>query len=258
MRKTLALLACTTTLFMASTALAAAPTALRDSPTAYGGVVTLGDLFDGAQGPSAKVVVGRSLPGSQAVLDSGQVQMAAHAAGLDWDNAQGLRRVIVTMAPGEAPDRAEGGRARRSHARAAQVLVYTRNMNAGEIVGASDLEWSDEAVAGFDAPRDPDTVIGKAARGPLRAGGAVALHELVSPKVVRRGDMISVDFASDGVSLSLEARAMNDAAPGEPVEAMNVASKKIIDAVASRPGHAAVGPEAEALRANPTLIAAAR
>jgi flagellar basal body P-ring formation protein FlgA len=236
---------------------AGAPVSLRASPVAYEGVVTLGDLFDGAEGSARSVVVGRSPAGGQAVLDSGQVQTAAHAAGLDWDNTAGLRRVIVTMARGDArPTSGESHASRRG--RTAQVLVYAHNMMAGDVISAGDLEWSDAAIAGSDAPHDPDMVIGKLARGPLRAGAAIAIHDLTSPKVVRRGDMISVDYVSDGVSLSLEAKAMNDAAAGDSVQAMNLSSKKMIDAVATRPGHAAVGPGADAARAGaPTLMTAA-
>jgi flagella basal body P-ring formation protein FlgA len=128
---------------------------------------------------------------------------------------------------------------------------------AGELISAADLEWSSEAVAGSDTPHDAQAIIGKAARGPLRAGAAVTLHELVSPKVVRRNDMISVDFSSDGVSLSLIGKAMGDAAAGDPIEVMNTSSKKIIQAVAVAPGRAVVGPAAEAARASPAFRTAA-
>jgi flagellar basal body P-ring formation protein FlgA len=241
-------------LLAATSVLAGAPVSLRSAPVAAGTAITLADLFDGAMGPAGTVVVGRGAPGSQAVLDSGQVQVAAHAAGLDWDNARGLRRIIVTMTA--APAASAEPRAR--HRRAAQVLVYARNINANDLVQASDLEWSDEAVAGADAPRNPEEVIGKAARFPLRAGAAVASRDLTSPKVVKRGDMISVDFNMEGVSLSLTARAMNDAAVGEPVQVTNPSSKKVIEAVATRPGHAGIGPEADALRTAPFATAALR
>ena len=185
------------------------------------------------------------------MLDAGEVQLAARTAGLDWANANGQRQIIVTIVA-----EAEGARPQgvRHHARTHATLVYARNIQPSEIVQASDLQWSDDAVAGFDAPARPDTVVGMAARVSLREGSAVAAHDLVPAKVIKRDQMISVDFADDGVSLSLSAKAMGDAAVGDTVQAMNLSSKKVIEAVATGPGHAAVGPGADAVRADPSAF----
>ena len=221
---------------------------LRPDALGHAGVVTLGDLFDGAQGPAAARVVGRAPVGQQAVLDAGDVQLAARAAGLDWANSAGQRRIIVSVVADPALEGGEGVRRVHRRGRAAQVLVYARSLSVGEIVQASDLQWSREAVATADAPRDAETVIGLAARLPLREGSAVSAHELIAAKVIRRDQMISVDYAADGVSLSLSARAMSDAAVGDMVQVMNLSSKKVIQAVATGPGHAAVGPGADQVR----------
>ncbi len=258
MTKLLSLFAFGSALLAASTAPLAAwagePVSLRADPVGHAGVVTLADLFDGASGPAAAKVVGRGVAGSQAVLDSGEVQSAAHAAGFDWSNDQGLRRIIVTIT--EAPRSEAAGRSRHVRALAqaqvlTQVLVYARSLMAGDVIAATDLQWSDEAVAGPGAPHDPDQVIGKAARSPVRAGAAVAERDLVSPKVIRRDEMVSVDFTGEGVTLSLIGRAMGDASVGDAVEVMNTSSKKIIQAVASAPGHASIGPAAGPARPNP-------
>lgn len=230
----------------AAPAFAGQPVDLRTDLAGHAGVVTLGDLFDGVDGSAAAKIVGRAPVGTQAVLDAGDVQLAARIAGLDWANSSGQRRIIVSV-QAEAAAGSTSHRAHR-HARALQSLVYARNLSAGEIVQASDLEWSEDAVAGFDAPGDPQAVIGMAARLPLRAGAAVSAHELVAPKVIKRDQMISVDYAAEGLSLSLAAKAMGDAAVGDTVQVMNLASKKVIEAVATGPGHAAVGPEADAAR----------
>ena len=233
---------------MASPAFAGQAVDLRADLAGHAGVVTLGDLFDGVDGAAAAKVVGRAAVGAEAVLDAGDVQLIARTAGLDWANSSGQRRIIVAI-DAAAPSARSAHAARRGrHSHAAQTLVYARNVSVGEILEASDLEWSDEAVAGPDAPNQPEAVIGKAARLPLRAGAAVAAHELIAAKVIRRDQMISVDYSADGVSLSLSAKAMGDAAVGDTVQAMNLSSKKLIEAVATAPGHAAVGPDADAAR----------
>jgi flagellar basal body P-ring formation protein FlgA len=235
-------------LLFASAALAGQPVELRADAQGHGGVVTLADLFDGATGPAASRVIGRAPAGQQAVLDAGEVQLAARSAGLDWANTAGQRRIIVDVVAAEPAT--DGGHAvrhmrRRGHA----VLVYARNIAVGEIVQASDLQWSDEAVAGPDTPGEVERVIGMAARLPLREGAAVAVHELVAAKVIRRDQMISVDYEDGGVSLSLSGKAMADGAVGDVVQVMNLTSKKVLQAVATAPGHAAIGPGADAARA---------
>jgi flagella basal body P-ring formation protein FlgA len=93
-------------------------------------------------------------------------------------------------------------------------------------------------------------VIGQAARRPLRAGAAVALHDVSPPQVIKRDDMISVAFQADGLKLVLQAKALSAAAVGDVFMAVNPGSKKEIQVVATGPGQAAVGPEADRLRAN--------
>ncbi len=233
-----------------ATSAAAADVTLRDAPTAAG-KVTLGDLFEGAGQASGVFVAAAGPTGGQAVLDAGAVQMAAKRAGLTWANSEGRRRIVVasvaaapTSTSGSAPHAARGGKRQ-------QALAYARNLNAGDMVSASDLVWSDEAVAPGDAPSDADAAIGKAARRPLREGSAVAMHDLASPRVIKRDDLIDVAFEDDGITLVLQAKALADAAVGDTVPVQNTVSKKTLAAVASGPGRAVVGPAAEALKSAP-------
>lgn len=243
---------------LALPALAATPVDLRDHPESHGASVTLGDLFDGA-GSAGSAVVGEAAPtGAETVLEAGRVQTAARRAGLDWANAQGRRRIVVASVEGPRPAAAARARAGRSRG---GVLAYARSLNVGEVVQPSDLVWSDEAVAPSDAPSDADAAIGKAARRPLREGAAVAARDLASPRVIRRDDLVSVAFEDDGIALTLQAKAQGEAAVGESVTLQNVQSKKLLEAVASGPGQAVVGPAAERLRRaafDPALRFAAR
>src|SRR5665213_285623 len=109
-------------LSLAGAAQAGTPVSLRTTPMSRGDTVTLADLFDGATGPAGSVVLApAAAPGLNAVLDAGRVQLAAQRAGLDWDNAQGLRRILVGSGGASPPPRATAvGRAPRQ----AQALAY--------------------------------------------------------------------------------------------------------------------------------------
>jgi flagella basal body P-ring formation protein FlgA len=229
-------------------ALAWAPAAMAGQPVSLrvevssGASVTLGDLFDGAGG-EANVVVGYGAPaGENAVLDAGVVRDMARQHGLDWDNPDGIARIVVPRSTSGTPG-----------ARMAEALTWARSITAGDLIQPSDLTYAKVATFAVppDAPRDADDVIGKVARRPLRSGTAVAAHDVTSPQVIKAGDTVQVAYRADGISLVLQGKAMGSAAVGESVDVMNPVSKKVIQAIASAADEAVVGPAAEQLRARP-------
>jgi flagella basal body P-ring formation protein FlgA len=231
-------------LLAASPALAGQPVTLKAQTLDSDGIVTLSDLFDGA-GAAGKVVVAAK-PGVSTVLDAAAVQTLARRAGLDWPNAEGLRRIVVRSGSGSGSDGGGGAVASRGNV---EVLTYARSLSAGEIVQPTDLVWGKAAVAPSDAPSDADVVIGLSARRPLRAGAAVSARDVSAPQVIKAGELVVVNYQDGGISVSLQGKAMAAAGLGETVSVQNTTSKKIIQAVASGPGEAVVGPAADQFRA---------
>ena len=220
----------------AAPALAGQAVTLKSETLDGDGLITLSDLFDGA-GSAGKIAVA-SRPGTSAVLDAGAVQMAARRAGLDWANAEGIRRIVVRAG-------SDGGSSAPVTRGNVEILTYARSLSAGEMVQPQDVVWAKAAASPADAPRDADAVIGMAAKRPLRAGSAVSMRDVSSPQVIKAGDAVTVMYQAGGVSLSLEGKAMGAAGIGDTISVQNTASKKIIQATASGPGQAVVGPAAD-------------
>ena len=235
----------------AAAASAGVPVELSANPVDADGQVTLGEIFENAGAAGGTFVVSRQ--GPTVVLDAGQLQGFAHRAGLDWANSRGLRRVIIRggeAQPSPSPLAAAAGGNRSAAApRNVQVLAYARSLSTGEIVQPSDVVWAQAAAAPSDAPRDAEAIIGMSARRPLREGAVVGLHDVSAPQVIRTGDTIVVTYSSGGVTLALQARAMGNAALGDAFNVRNTASNRTFEAVASGPGQALVGPDAQRLRA---------
>lgn len=238
MRKLLILAAAT--LAFAGPALAGQPVTLKADTVDTDGMVTLGDLFDNA-GAAGRVAVAAK-PGTGIVLDAVAVQTIARRSGLDWANAEGIRKIVVRGAPTGVT--ASAGAARTN----VDVLTYARNLAAGEIVQPADLVWGKAAAAPADAPSDADTVIGMAAKRPLRAGATVAARDVGAAQVVKPGEIITVLYEAEGVSLSLQGKAMAAGGVGESIAVLNTSSKKTIQAVVTGPGQAVVGPAADGLK----------
>jgi flagellar basal body P-ring formation protein FlgA len=232
-------------MFLALPALADTPVELNANLVDTTGQVTLGELF-GDAGPARDVVVAQRT-GPSVVLDAMAVQAFARRYGLDWANARGISRIIVRSAGTLAgPGRNQ------------EILTYARSLSTGEIVQPSDIVWSKAAGAPFDAPNRADQVIGQAARRPLREGDPVLAHDVAPAMVVKIGDTVMVTYAEDGITLTLEGKAMASAAVGETFNVLNPASKKLIEAMAVGADQGVVGPEAQRLRADATQTAALR
>jgi flagellar basal body P-ring formation protein FlgA len=241
MRRFAAFLAC---LAFAAPAFAGTPVTLNAHLVDATGHVTLGELFDDA-GPARDVLVAERT-GPSVVLDAFAVQNFARRYGLDWDNPRGISRLIVhadTLGLG----------AQQNH----EILVYTHSLSAGQIVQGSDIVWAKAAGAPVDAPAGADAVIGMAARRPLREGDPVLTHDVAAPLVIKAGETVGVTYADESITLTLQAKAMANAAVGDTINVMNTASKKVIEVLATGPDQAVVGPQAQRLKAerNPAQIA---
>ena len=234
------ILALLAALAAATPALAATPVTLKADVFDADGIVTLGEIFDGAGAAGSTPVAARR--GASVMLSAAAVRSAAYRAGLDWANAEGLRQIVVS---GGAPTGSPANVAARGNV---DVLTWTRPISAGEIVQPEDLVWGKAAMAPADAPNDPDAVIGLAARRPLRAGAAVAARDVSAPMVIKANEIVTLTYDNQGVSLALQAKALSGGAVGETINVQNVTSKKTVQAVVVGPGQAAVGPEAEALK----------
>ncbi len=239
----------------------ATPVELRGEVVAPGGDVTLGDLFENA-GAAADVVVANGGPdGGSLVLSARHVQELAAANGLEWANSRNMNRLIARVEPVAV----RGGAARTIRIGSSvslggqrvvvtgQILVYSRDLNAGEIVGPQDIVWSVPSGFGtpLDAARDSRSVIGQAVRRPLRAGSAVSMADLASPKMIKKDEMVQVAYSAGGIRLVLQGKAMSTAGLGEAVDILNPASKKVFQAVAVGLDQAVVGPDADRIRSSP-------
>ncbi|HEY8571865.1 flagellar basal body P-ring formation chaperone FlgA [Phenylobacterium sp.] len=227
-------------LAFATPAFAGQPVALKADASDGDGLVTLGDIFEGA-GAAAKVPVA-SRGGASLILDAAVVQGVARRAGLDWANAEGLRKIVVRGSSTQGP----AAVASRGNV---EVLTYARSLTAGEVVQPADVVWGKAAAAPADTPSDADQVIGLAAKRPLRAGAAVSLRDVAAAQVIKAGEVITVTYQDGGISLSMQGKAMGAAGEGEFVNVQNLQSRKILQALVIGPGQAIVGPAADQLKA---------
>lgn len=175
--KTLALLLSLTAL--AATPALAGPVTLKANPVDTDGRVTLGDIFDGATGAAAEVVVGHRA-GPAIVFEAGALQTQALRAGLRWDNATGLSRVVVRAAPADpaAAPRAEVAGVQTPVARPGAVRPGAAPSPAPRAIARNDM-----VQVAFEAGGVKLTVTGRALRN-AAVGEPVSVLNLQSGRTI--------------------------------------------------------------------------
>lgn len=109
-----------------------------------------------------------------------------------------------------------------------QVPVLTSSISTGDIISSTDIEWIDVATRHMvnDTIIDADKLIGKTPVRMVEQGVPVRARDVVSPKLVSRGDEILLQFNQGGLQLSVRGKAMQNGAEGEFIRVMNLSSNQ--------------------------------
>jgi flagella basal body P-ring formation protein FlgA len=124
--------------------------------------------------------------------------------------------------------------------RTAAVLVHA--LGRGEVVKRSDVatERRPRAEIGEDAVEDIDSVIGLAARRPLRAGQPLRTADLAKPELVQRGDPVTIVYEVPGIMLTIRGKALESGAEGDLISVVNGQSKRPLQGTVSGPGRVTI------------------
>lgn len=123
-----------------------------------------------------------------------------------------------------------------------EAAVPTRAINRGDVIKASDIAVERRPKSEFTTtqPAKADEVAGLAARNNLRAGQPLRSADLMKPEVVRKGDMVLLQYEVPGIMLTMRGQAQDNGAEGDIVNVLNVNSKRVIQGVVTGPGRVSV------------------
>lgn len=109
----------------------------------------------------------------------------------------------------------------------AAVLAAARTLPAGTIITASDLRAVDGGRAGLS---DPSAAIGMQTRITIYEGRPLHASMLQPPRLVNRNQMLRLVFQHGALRIETEGRALDDAAAGDAIRVMNMASRTAVTA----------------------------
>jgi len=155
----------------------------------------------------------------------------------EHDATSGLLRAQIAAYPGGEPVRVAG--------RAEPVIdvpVLARAVGIGGVIDANDIAWVQIPARSVTGQTliDVDSLIGMAARRPLRADTPLRAFDVEPPVVIERGEIVNLIFRSGPLTLSARARALENGAQGELIRFVNLQSNRTVEAVADGPGRARV------------------
>ena len=112
------------------------------------------------------------------------------------------------------------------------VPVLRSTLKAGDIIGASDIEWLPvtSRQMTYDTVLDADELIGKTPARYVAAGAPIKDRELISPQLVKRGDEVLINFNAGPIQLSAKGKAMQNGAEGDLIRVVNLSSNQSLRA----------------------------
>lgn len=183
-------------------------------------------------------LIGEGAPERLQVTLAGAVHAASDPAVLitEYDAETGRFRADFT---------AEDGSRRSVHGKAEALVavpVLARDLAIGDVIRAEDIAFRDMAASRVQRSfvTDAAALEGMAARRAMRSGDAVRLGDVQRPLIVKKGDLVTIIFETDGIMLTARGRAMANGALGDVIQVVNVQSHRTIDASVTGTGRVAV------------------
>lgn len=124
-----------------------------------------------------------------------------------------------------------------------EIPVLRQPLQPGAIIEADDLVTRAVSVQRLRAGTitRAEDIVGKTPRRALRAGIPLDMRDVEAPRLVRRGEQVSVAYVAGGIRLEMSGRALDDGARGETIRIQNTKSAATIEAVVTGPGTASAG-----------------
>lgn len=122
----------------------------------------------------------------------------------------------------------------------ADTVFATQTLRPREVITSDSVAMQEKTVSG--AAQDIEAVIGSEVRRAVYAGRPIMLDNVMSAASVERNQVVRAVYVHHGLTIEIDARALERGAPGDFIEAMNISSHKKIQAEVQENGQLRVLP----------------
>lgn len=122
---------------------------------------------------------------------------------------------------------------RGSLSRVIAVPVLRATMRKGDVIGEYDVDWIDisEHQLRPDMVIRAEDIVGMTPRRFISIGDVVRFNDLDKPKLVQRGEPVTITYNTGRIQLTAQGRALENGAKGHMIEVANKSSNRTIQAV---------------------------
>lgn len=115
------------------------------------------------------------------------------------------------------------------------IPVLNKTMKNGDIVTARDIEWADRKKRNIQHSMvlSAEELLGKTPRRIAMHGEPLQEKDLEMPRIVERGESVTIIYADGPILLTAKGRALQDGAKGEAVRVVNTTSSRPIEGLVS-------------------------
>ncbi len=111
------------------------------------------------------------------------------------------------------------------------VPVTARPLSRGTILGSGDLQIARHGIKQLPAGYlvELQQALGKQLSRSLVAGEVITLNVIAAPRLVRRGQLVSLLAQGPGIDVRSSGKALTDGVEGDRVKVQNPASKRVVE-----------------------------
>jgi len=122
------------------------------------------------------------------------------------------------------------------------AVVLNRPLNRGDVISESDLDVTElkKGSSGLIYVTDPGQLVGMSAKRPLRSGVPLRTSDVAVPKVVTKGEIVTMAFEAPGMSLSVRGKSLDDGLLGDTIRVLNTQTNRAVEATVAAPGYVLV------------------
>lgn len=156
------------------------------------------------------------------------VEPSVAVESIDYDATSG-RFTARISAPADSQDIfAVHGRAKP----ALPVATLMRDVKAGDLIALGDVSLTaiESGRVAQDAITDADSLVGYAAKRQMRAGQKLRQGDVERPRMLKKGEVVTLIYEVPGMTLTAMGRAVTDGATGDIISVINAQSHRTVEA----------------------------
>jgi len=135
--------------------------------------------------------------------------------------------IAAALVPVPAP--AQTPTAQASAPAQVEVAVLARPVQRGEILSPDDFVYEKRSPNMGRGAIEAQAAKGLEAVRPLSPGSVVRVSDVITPRLVRRGEPVLIAYKVGALTITTQGRALSSAGAGEPVRVVTTSTQRTLD-----------------------------